>query len=80
MDFRSPTFLIITLAMFAIAAYAFIVGIIPLGPGGGLYNTMLYMTQGDYAGAISEGVSTTWPSTSTPSSGMMPHQRRASIM
>ncbi|MER2139762.1 MAG: hypothetical protein ABS965_06530 [Succiniclasticum sp.] len=31
MDFRSPTFLIITLAMFAIAAYAFIVGIIPLG-------------------------------------------------
>ncbi len=34
------------------------VGIIPLVPGGGLYNTMLYMTQGDYAGAISEGVST----------------------
>ena len=34
------------------------VGVIPLVPGGGLYNTMLYMTQGDYGSAISEGVST----------------------
>ena len=31
MDFKSTTFLIIILAMFAIAAYAFIEGIIVLG-------------------------------------------------
>ncbi|MBR3335204.1 MAG: hypothetical protein IKG23_13015 [Clostridia bacterium] len=31
MDFGSNTFLIITIAMFAIAAFAFVQGIVPLG-------------------------------------------------
>ncbi len=34
------------------------VGVIPLVPGGGLYSTMLYMTQRDYSAAVSEGVTT----------------------